>query len=187
MRLEAVGGKLTLREGHQQWVVDTGQMLLDFGAPELPGKVIELRPRSESGPEEAIAYEWVGRAIEMETTCPEMAEVYYRRSIAALPGYLDAYLHFGCMLCDAGRLRDALKLYTEGLRFLADEPLLHYNLGVVLEDTDRPLDALASYSAAIALEPGLADAHFNAARLHEVLGDMQSAIRHLSQYRRLER
>jgi len=187
MRLEAVGGKLTLREGDRQWHVDTGQMLLDFGDLELRGKVVEFRPRSTPEADVADAYEWVGRAVELETTSPEAAEAYYRRAIAALPAYLDAYLHFGCMLCEMGRLQEALELYTEGLRFMADEPLLHYNLGVVLEDSDRPRDALASYDAAIALEPGLADAHFNAARLHELLGDSQSAIRHYSQYRRLER
>ncbi|MGZ5240760.1 MAG: tetratricopeptide repeat protein [Caldimonas sp.] len=51
----------------------------------------------------------------------------------------------------------------------------------------RPAEALASYNASLQLDPDLADAHYNAARLHEQLGDAKKALRHLSAYRRLER
>ena len=40
---------------------------------------------------------------------------------------------------------------------------------------------------ALQLEPELADAHFNAGRLHDELGAQQVAIRHLSAYRLLSR
>ena len=39
----------------------------------------------------------------------------------------------------------------------------------------------------VLLQPDLADAHYNAARLHEQLGDAKNAVRHFSAYRRLER
>jgi hypothetical protein len=39
----------------------------------------------------------------------------------------------------------------------------------------------------MALAPRFADAHFNAARLHEQLGHATKAIRHYSEYRRLQR
>jgi len=35
------------------------------------------------------------------------------------------------------------------------------------------------------MDPDLADAHFNLARLYESLGRAQHAIRHLGEYRRL--
>ena len=37
------------------------------------------------------------------------------------------------------------------------------------------------------LAPTFADAHYNAARLHEQLGHATQAIRHYSEYRRLQR
>jgi tetratricopeptide (TPR) repeat protein len=47
--------------------------------------------------------------------------------------------------------------------------------------------ALASYESCMRLDPALADAHYNAARLHEQLGHATQAIRHYSEYRRLQR
>ncbi|TMH26402.1 MAG: tetratricopeptide repeat protein, partial [Betaproteobacteria bacterium] len=47
--------------------------------------------------------------------------------------------------------------------------------------------ALDSYERCLAIDPRLADAHFNAARLHEQLGHAQKALRHFSAYRRLQR
>ncbi|MEO8527064.1 MAG: tetratricopeptide repeat protein, partial [Caldimonas sp.] len=78
-------------------------------------------------------------------------------------------------------------LYDEALRRFPDEALLHFNRAVALEDKGRPADALAGYNTSLQLDPDLADAHYNAARLHEQLGDAKKALRHLSAYRRLER
>jgi tetratricopeptide (TPR) repeat protein len=41
------------------------------------------------------------------------------------------------------------------------------------------------YRQAIALDPALADAHFNLARLHENAKQPREALRHLLAYRRL--
>ena len=68
-----------------------------------------------------------------------------------------------------------------------DEPLLHFNRAIALEDQGRRAEALAAYNASLRLDPDLADAHYNAARLHEALGDARKAVRHFSAYRRLQR
>jgi tetratricopeptide (TPR) repeat protein len=65
--------------------------------------------------------------------------------------------------------------------------LLHFNRAIALEDQGRTEEALASYHASLRLAPDLADAHYNAARLHEQLGDARQAVRHFSAYRRLQR
>jgi hypothetical protein len=62
----------------------------------------------------------------------------------------------------------------------------------VLETRDpaelaKRVEALGAYNASLQLAPDLADAHYNAARLHEQLGDAKNAVRHFSAYRRLER
>ena len=58
---------------------------------------------------------------------------------------------------------------------------------LALEDAKRFDEALASYDECMRLSPDFADAHYNAARLHEMLGHKARAIRHYSEYRRLQR
>ena len=70
---------------------------------------------------------------------------------------------------------------------LPDEPMLHFNRGMALEDLCRLDDAIASYQQCLALAPDCADAHFNVARLHEQQGQAQRALRHFAHYRRLQR
>jgi len=73
-----------------------------------------------------------------------------------------------------------------GIERCAPEPLLHFNLGVALEDARQPPAAIEAYQQSLALNDALADAHFNLARLHDRLGDKKQAIRHYSAYRRLQ-
>ncbi len=66
--------------------------------------------------------------------------------------------------------------------------LLHFNRAIALEDLpDRDRDAQQAYQRSLELDPTLADAHYNLARLHEKLGHQQAALRHFSAYRRLQR
>jgi tetratricopeptide (TPR) repeat protein len=56
---------------------------------------------------------------------------------------------------------------------------------VLLEDTGRADEAVHAYEHALADDAGLADCHYNLARLHQAQGRPREAIRHLAQYRRL--
>jgi tetratricopeptide (TPR) repeat protein len=58
---------------------------------------------------------------------------------------------------------------------------------VALEDSGRLEQALIAYRRSIELKHGFADAHFNAARIHEELGQQTQAIRHYNAYRTLNR
>ena len=99
----------------------------------------------------------------------------------------DAYIERGCQLHEAGLLAEAERAYREGVAACGDEPLLYYNLGVLLEDLNRPAEATEAYEAALHCDPALADAHYNVALLYEALGKPREAIRHMAQYRRLTR
>ncbi len=125
-------------------------------------------------------------AQELERDDPEEAEIAYRKAIAANPSLVDAYVNLGCMLCDRSCYADAVDLYRSALDQGVDGPLIRFNLAVALEDSGHVGEALAEYHACIPLAPDLADAHYNAARLHEAQGDHQRAIRHFHHYRRLE-
>jgi tetratricopeptide (TPR) repeat protein len=88
-------------------------------------------------------------------------------------------------LHQAGKLREAEAVYRKALERSGPEPLLLYNLGVLLEDLGRKPEAAQSYQAALALDPGMADAHYNFALLCEKLGRPREAIRHMARYRKL--
>jgi tetratricopeptide (TPR) repeat protein len=65
------------------------------------------------------------------------------------------------------------------------DPVLLYNLGVLLEDMDRKVPAMEAYEAALRGNPGLADCHYNLALLYEKLEKPKEAIQHMSRYRTL--
>ncbi len=85
-----------------------------------------------------------------------------------------------------GAPADAERIYREALEHFPEEPLLHFNLAIALEDLGRPADAAAAYDEALRHDTGFADAHYNLARLLEARGDKQNALRHLADYRRLQ-
>ena len=64
---------------------------------------------------------------------------------------------------------------------------MHYNLGVLLEDTGRIDEATQVYERALCDDAGLADCHYNLARLYQAQGRQKDALRHLARYRRLSR
>jgi tetratricopeptide (TPR) repeat protein len=103
----------------------------------------------------------------------------------AEPDDVDAHINRGCQLHEAGLLPEAERAYREGIESCGDEPLLFYNLGVLLEDMGRSAEAIEAYEAAVHLDEALADGHYNLALLYETLGKPREAIRHMAHYRRL--
>ena len=158
---------------------------MDFEVLPSEGSVSFLTKARE--PSDEAPSEWFARAVELEAVDRDGAERAYRCAIAGAPDYLDPYLNLGVMLCDSGRCAEAVDLYAQAIVHSPAEPLLHFNLAVALEDAKRFDEALASYDECMRLSPDFADAHYNAARLHEMLGHKARAIRHYSEYRRLQR
>jgi tetratricopeptide (TPR) repeat protein len=98
---------------------------------------------------------------------------------------IEVQIDAGYDLHEAGRLRDAETVYRRALEAHGPDPLLLYNLGVLLQDMGRQPEALEAYQAALQGDPLMADCHYNLALLCEELARPQEAIRHMAQYRRL--
>ena len=125
----------------------------------------------------------------------------YERAIAGRPDLADAYNNLGRMLHEQhdrtrapGLLPRAESCYRLALCVDSEVALYWFNLGVSVEDQGRVGEAVAAYERALALDPSLADAHFNLARLLEVIGRsnadelvLRRAVRHLVRYRDLGR
>lgn len=101
------------------------------------------------------------------------------------PPAAEAYINRGVELHEAGRLREAESVYREGVTACGAEPVLLFNLGVLLEDMERREEAIAAYQGALRADPRLADGHYNLALVYEALGRGKEALRHMAQYRRL--
>lgn len=185
LRITAVGTNVVVRDRQGPWEADSGQLLMEFEVAPVAGAVAFLQPPS---PEPSNEHElWFERAEQAEDADPAAAEAAYRQAVALAPAYVDAYLNLGAMLCEARRCDEAVELYEAALQHGAEDPLLHFNHAIALEDQGKPQQALASYERALVLNPDFADAHYNAGRLQEGLGDKRGALRHFSAYRRLER
>jgi tetratricopeptide (TPR) repeat protein len=98
---------------------------------------------------------------------------------------IDEEIDRGYDLHQAGALDKAEAVYRKALDAHGPDPLLLYNLGVLLQDLGRNADAAETYRAALHGDPGMADCHYNLALLCETLERPQEAIRHMAQYRRL--
>ena len=88
-------------------------------------------------------------------------------------------------LHESGRLAEAEQVYRDALKNCGNDALLLYNFGVLLDDMDRKVEAMAAYQLALRGDPALADCHYNLALLYEELERPKDAIRHMAQYRRL--
>jgi tetratricopeptide (TPR) repeat protein len=190
VRISAVGSYVVVHQGASQWQADSGQYLLDFdvtheGDVETPGAPaptpLPLPKRDDS------AEHWFVRAGELEASDAKGAEVAYRSAIERHPDFLAAYVNLGCLLQARGDAAGAEQAYRAAIARTPEEALLHFNLGTALEDLRRYGDAAHAYEAAIVRDASFADAYFNLARLCEVQGHAQEAIRHLASYRRLMR
>ncbi|HMK86453.1 MAG TPA: tetratricopeptide repeat protein [Steroidobacteraceae bacterium] len=192
LSIVAVGDRIVVREGRALRESDTGQYTLaleviDKGGGDLA--VIDRHAdRPAAAPVEPVrplgdsSGELFERALALEEDDPAAAQAAYQACLAADPNHLEARLNLGRLLHIGGRLRDAEKVYR-GAR--SPEALLSFNLAVLLEDLHRESEAMSEYRSALALDPGLADAHFNLARLHERAGRKKDTLRHLLAYRRL--
>jgi len=202
LRISAVGADVAVHEGGVQYDAESKQMLLDFDVAPAGSAVAFIARDSEraialagsdgeraapgmSAPPPAAID--LAHARALEASDPRAAEAAYRAAIGRDPRLIDGYLNLGALLFEAGRLDEALRVYDAGLAQASDEPQLHYNRALALEDLHRDDEALAAYEACLRLAADFADAHFNAARLYEQHGNRQLALRHFSAYRRLQR
>lgn len=122
------------------------------------------------------------RGARLEAQDAVAARAAYEACLKGDCTHLAARINLGRLLHADGLLKEAEALYRE-----AEEPsaILYFNLGVLLEDLQREIEAVQAYREAILHDPGMADAHFNLSLVHERLGEAQAAFRHLLAYRRV--
>jgi tetratricopeptide (TPR) repeat protein len=198
LRISAVGDDVVVCQGADRWRADTGQYLLDFevqvaarGALRVVEKKSASRAAARQHPSQPgsvpiTASDHVAHGIEAEERHARgEAQAAYERALALEPSCVDACINLGRLLHETRRYVAAERIYREGLKHSGPNATLFFNLGILLEDVSRIGQAIEAYQHAVATDPDLADGHYNLARLFELTGKPQHAIRHLGQYRRL--
>ncbi|MBV8743201.1 MAG: tetratricopeptide repeat protein [Sinobacteraceae bacterium] len=189
----AVGDRVVVRDGGTHWQADDGQYLLGLDVVLENGMLHMIERTATASVTQEVpqpsdsrsADEWFDEALELEVNDPAAAGAAYEQAIGLDPQYLAAWINWGRLLHEQGATREADKVYARALQECGPDSLLLFNRGVLLEDVGKAALALEAYHAAIEADPKLADCHYNLARLYEVMGKPQHAIRHLGQYRRL--
>ena len=191
LSITAIGDQVAVREGRQHWDTESRQYLLALDVSVESGEVqVIARQAPVAAGGGVLASDVVAnhdcasqydRAYELEDDDPEAAIAAYQRCINADGDHLEARTNCGRLLHLAGRLAEAEKIYRG-----ATEPdgTVLFNLAVLLEDSGREAEALEVYAQALEMDPELADAHFNLARLHERAGNRRESFRHLLAYKR---
>ncbi len=187
VRVSADGEHVVVQDGGARWHPETGQVLLDFEVRDLARRVAPIvraaaRARGAAPLDAEAWYRW---GCDLEDASPAEARDAYRRAIRFDPDHAGAHLNLGRILHEEGDPRGAEYHYRLAGASPEHRGLAAFNLGVALEDQDLPDEALLAYARALAADGGIADAHFNAARLLERLGRREDALRHLAEFRRL--
>jgi tetratricopeptide (TPR) repeat protein len=181
LSITAIGDQVAVREGRQHWDTESRQYLLALDVSIEAGQVqLIAREAIDDGTSDDGTSHYES-GYELEADDPEAAIAAYQRCIAANEGHLEARANCGRLLHLAGRLAEAERIYRA-----ATEPhaTVLFNLAVLLEDSGREQEAMPIYRQALEIDPELADAHFNLARLHERAGNRRESFRHLLAYKR---
>lgn len=96
------------------------------------------------------------------------------QSIALAPTAV-YYNNFGNMLCECGRLGEAIDSYRQAVTLKPDYPEAHNNLGNALREARQPQAAMNSCAQAIELRPGYAEAYNNLGNALQDLGELEAA------------
>jgi tetratricopeptide (TPR) repeat protein len=154
----------------------------------------------QSGPDDATAHNNLGSILTAAMRYSE-AETSFCHAIRLKPDYAIAYNNLGSLLMEAhrlsgiraqntpsqetrtlsapgSRLPDAEGAFRTALRIDTEFASAYVNLGLLLVETNRPVEAEAAYRRALAINPDFIQAHTYLAHLLLLLGRYKEAWPH---------
>lgn len=188
LSISAIGDRVVVRDGKNHFQVDDGQYVLGLDVSVENGVIRVVEHKETIEPKAApaeTADDWFEKGLSLEDADTKAAQAAYERAVELESDFAGAWINLGRLLHERHDEKKAEIVYRRALQECGANPVLMFNLAVVLEDLGKIDDAIESYQAALSEDPTMADGHFNLARLYEAQGKEQHAIRHLGQYRRL--
>jgi tetratricopeptide (TPR) repeat protein len=189
MTIVAEGNRVVARAGGRRWNPENDQRLFDFDVAELAESAEPIVRRAAQAARiaeaELDADDWYEMGVHLEIAAPDDARDAYRRALELAPNHAEAHTNLGRLLHERGELAAAEEQYRAALAARPESIAAAFNLGVVLEDLGRSDDAVGVYEQLLKWDRGVADAHFNLARLYERSGRKIASLRHLKEYKKL--
>lgn len=190
-RIEAQDGHVVVCDEGQVWRADSGQGVFSFHIEPFAGEVREL-PQNIDFPvpafmENLSADEWFDQALECEESDPERAMNAYQQVLRHRPECTESLINIGRLHAESSELETASEFFERALAIDPREPTALYNLGVISQDSGNDSEAINYYEAALSVDRELAEAHYNLATIFDRSGDARSAIRHINEFRKLNK
>jgi tetratricopeptide (TPR) repeat protein len=140
-------------------------------AEHLTRRALEFDPEN---PDVVVKLGRILRTVERN----EEALVYFERYHQMVPGDFQGLAHIGSCLSAMGRYDEAEGYFRRALAG-ADDPITHYNLGLLLSLTGRLDQAIAQYEKALDRDAGHSEARMNLAAALVRRGQVDRASREL--------
>lgn len=175
----------------RQWgaLVDpvTRQMAFDWELAPCAGMRV-VRPGQQALRQANEAQDMFLRAVRLEEnseTLPD-AKMLYQELLKLQPTHAPAAINLGTIHYNERDYAGAEALYRRATESDPEYALAFFDLGNVLDELQRLPEAIAAYERALVLVPQYADAHYNLALAYERLHEPRKALRHWTQYARLD-
>jgi tetratricopeptide (TPR) repeat protein len=138
----------------------------------LTRRALEFDPNN---PEVVLKLARILRTVERNGEALQLFERYQRM----VPGDYQALAHIGSCLSAMGRFGEAESYFRRALQGL-DDPVTHYNMGLLLALTGRLDEAVTEYEKALERDPMHSDARTNLATVFARQGRLDRASSELS-------
>jgi lipopolysaccharide biosynthesis regulator YciM len=181
LRLDNLDGRMVVRDGDVALEIESGQMLLQFHAPQRPAGKIEDRFAP------ARVRERFEETRHLAETDPLKALTMYSDLLAQEPSNFEAHLRMATLLEQDGEIGGAIGHLQAAAVLLPGNAEVHLRLGLLYRQRGELDNALQSLQRATTCDPLLVAAHRNLAEIYEQAGRRQDALRHLSTINRLSR
>ena len=166
----------------------TRQMAFDFELAPCAGMAVVRARGSAPARLNSEAQEMFLRAVRLEErveTLPEAKDVY-AAILELQPSHAPAAINLGTIFYNEREFERAEHYYRRATESDPEYALAFFDLGNVLDELQRLPEAIAAYERALELVPQYADAHYNLALAYERRAEPRRALKHWTQYARLD-
>ncbi|MEE2901667.1 MAG: tetratricopeptide repeat protein [Myxococcota bacterium] len=187
VQIVAQGNEICVQEGHQLWEAESGQAIMDFRVSDVAELVAPLAQASvndaDHGQEDWPVEHWLTLGEELEAYAPDEAQEAYLRALEIDSSLTQVYFLLAKLMQDLGDLPAAAEYYRLGLSQGPEDGEAWFNMAAILEELGHASNAISAYLSAINAENSCREAHYYVARLYDLAGQSDEAIKHLDAYK----
>ncbi|HEY5330599.1 MAG TPA: tetratricopeptide repeat protein [Acidobacteriaceae bacterium] len=166
----------------------TRQMAFDFELAPCAGMAVVRARGSAPARLNSEAQEMFLRAVRLEEWTETLAEAkeVYGAILELQPSHAPAAINLGTIFYNERDFERAEHYYRRATESDPEYALAFFDMGNVLDELQRLPEAIAAYERALELVPQYADAHYNLALAYERRAEPRRALKHWTQYARLD-